>query len=34
MGESESEMGRRKLVYVRILVAAIFDLMTEEDWGG
>ena len=23
----------RKLVYVRIVVAAIFDFMTEEDWG-
>ena len=33
MGESESEMGGRKLVYVLILVAAIFDFMTEEDWG-
>ena len=34
MGESKSEMGRRKLVYVRIVVAAIFDFMTAEDWGG
>ena len=28
-------LGARKLlVYVRIVVAAIFDFMTEEDWGG
>ena len=26
-------LGERKLVYVRIVVAAIFDFMTEEDWG-
>ena len=25
--------GRKLLVYVGILVAAIFDFMTEEDWG-
>ena len=25
--------GRKLLVYVRIVVAAIFDFMTEEDWG-
>ena len=25
--------GRKLLVYVRIFVAAIFDFMTEEDWG-
>ena len=27
-------LGRRKLLlYVRIVVTAIFDFMTEEDWG-
>ena len=26
-------LGGRKLIYVRIVVAAIFDFMTEEDWG-
>ena len=25
--------GRKLFVYVRIVVAAIFDFMTEEDWG-
>ena len=25
-------MGERKLVYVSIVVAAIFDFMTQEDW--
>ena len=26
-------LGGPKLVHVRIVVAAIFDFMTEEDWG-
>ena len=26
-------MGGRKLVHVHIVVASIFDFMTEEDWG-
>ena len=26
-------LGGRNLVHVRIVVAAIFDFMTEEDWG-
>ena len=25
--------GRKLLLYVRIVVTAIFDFMTEEDWG-
>ena len=25
--------GRKLLVYVHIVVTAIFDFMTEEDWG-
>ena len=25
--------GRKLLVYVRMVVAAMFDFMTEEDWG-
>ena len=29
--QSRRILGRRRLVYVRILVAAIFDFMTEED---
>ena len=29
----QEHFGGRKLVYVRIVVAAIFDFMTEEDWG-
>ena len=27
-------LGGKNLVHVRIVVAAIFDFMTEEDWGG
>ena len=26
-------LGGRKLIHVRIVVATIFDFMTEEDWG-
>ena len=26
-------LGGRKVIYVRIVLAAIFDFMTEEDWG-
>ena len=26
-------LGGPKLVHVRIVVAAVFDFMTEEDWG-
>ena len=32
LGGGEGRVGQKLLVYVNVIVAAIFDFMTEEDW--